>query len=154
MDKQETSQKDDLVKSFDQKKKKNSSKFIVLLVVLVVLGSFGGYVLSKAKSGPLPSGSQNGSSTDSQAVTKGAVFGSNDTSTFKDTADGTLKTGGIEGEGQYHLERPGGESQFVYLTSSSVDLSKFVDKKIKIWGQTQAAQHAGWLMDVGRVEVE
>ena len=26
-------------------------------------------------------------------------------------------------------------------------------KKIKVWGQTQTAQYAGWLMDVGRVEV-
>jgi len=32
-------------------------------------------------------------------------------------------------------------------------LSKFVGKNIKVWGQTQSAQYAGWLMDVGRVEV-
>ena len=77
----------------------------------------------------------------------------NYTKTFKDTTTGTLKNGGINGEGQYHLVRPGGDSQNVYLTSSSVDLSKFIDRKIKVWGQTQTAQYAGWLMDVGRVEV-
>ena len=49
--------------------------------------------------------------------------------------------------------RPGGESQNVYLTSSVVDLDLFVDHKIRIWGETFSAQKAGWLMDVGRVEV-
>ena len=68
-------------------------------------------------------------------------------------AEGTLKKGGIQDEGQFHLVRPGGDSQNVYLTSSIVDLSKFVDKKIKVWGQTQKARVAGWLMDVGKVEV-
>ena len=65
-----------------------------------------------------------------------------------------MKNGGTEGEGQYHLVRPGGDSQNVYLTSSSVDLSQFMNQKIKVWGQTQTAQHAGWLMDVGKVQVE
>ena len=51
------------------------------------------------------------------------------------------------------MVRPGGDSQNVYMTSGTVDLSKFINKNIKVWGQTQAAQHAGWLMDVGRIEV-
>ena len=80
-------------------------------------------------------------------------MGSNDTKTFKDIAEGDLKTGGIDGEGQFHLQRPGGESQNVYLTSSIVDLSAYVGKKVKIWGETHKAQHAGWLMDVGRLKV-
>jgi hypothetical protein len=65
-----------------------------------------------------------------------------------------VKEGGIEDEGQYHLVRPGGDSQNVYMTSSSVDLAQFIGKKVKVWGQTQAAKKAGWLMDVGRVQVE
>ena len=64
-----------------------------------------------------------------------------------------MKEGGIDGEGQYHLVRPGGDSQNVYLTSSLVDMSKFLNQKIKVWGETQKAEKAGWLMDVGRVEV-
>jgi hypothetical protein len=85
---------------------------------------------------------------------KGKVYGSNaDMAVFKDTADGTLKNGGIEGEGQFHLVRPGGDSQNVYLTSSTIDLSQFINQKIKVWGETQKAQKAGWLMDVGKVEV-
>ena len=87
------------------------------------------------------------------SVAKGTTEGSTDTSTFKDTAEGTLKTGGIDGEGAFHLVRPGGDSQNVYLTSSIVDLSKYVNQKLKVWGQTQKAQHAGWLMDVGKIQV-
>jgi len=72
---------------------------------------------------------------------------------FKDKAEGVLKEGGIDGEGNFHLERPGGPSQNVYLTSSTVDLSLYLGKKVRVFGQTFAGQKAGWLMDVGYVEV-
>jgi hypothetical protein len=39
------------------------------------------------------------------------------------------------------------------MTSSVIDLDPFIDHKVKIWGDTFAAQKANWLMDVGRVEV-
>lgn len=129
-----------------------TKKLFIFLIIAAILGGITGYVLGSNKEknidNPLTSGT-----VDSSKITKGTIVGSNDTKTFKDIATGTLKNGGIDGEGQFHLVRPGGDSQNVYLTSSSVDLSKFVDKKIKVWGQTQAAQYAGWLMDVGRVEV-
>lgn len=70
-----------------------------------------------------------------------------------DTATGTLKEGGINGEGTYHLEREGGASKYVYLTSSMVDLSLFVGKKVDIWGETIASKKAGWLMDVAKIKV-
>jgi hypothetical protein len=35
-----------------------------------------------------------------------------------------------------------------------VDLDKYVGKKVKVFGQTLAAQKAAWLMDVGRVELQ
>ncbi|MFZ1549532.1 MAG: hypothetical protein WAT44_03660, partial [Microgenomates group bacterium] len=76
------------------------------------------------------------------------------TKRFPDAAMGILKEGGIDGEGSYHLERPGGKSQNVYLTSSIVDLAKFVGKKIKVQGETFSGQTAGWLMDVGYVELQ
>lgn len=128
-----------------------TQKLFIILIVAIALGGVSGYLLSANKTG---SGNTLTSGTiDSSKITKGTVVGSSDTKLFKDTAEGTLKEGGIEGEGQFHLIRPGGVSQNVYLTSSSVDLSKFIGKKIKIWGETQKAQYAGWLMDVGRVEV-
>jgi hypothetical protein len=129
-----------------------TKSLFVFLIVAVVLGAVTGYMLG-AKGKASTSSSLTTGTVSSSEVTKGTVVGSNDTKTFKDTASGTLKNGGIDGEGQYHIVRPGGDSQNVYLTSSSVDLSKFIDKKIKVWGQTQTAQYAGWLMDVGRVEV-
>lgn len=125
-------------------------KVLLLLLVVAVLGVGTGYGLSlfTQKTGErIPLLPQENSAA------KGKIFGSDDTNTFKDTAEGTLKEGGVEGEGQYHLVRSGGESQNVYLTSSLVDLSQFVGKKIKVWGETQEAQNAGWLMDVGRVEI-
>lgn len=129
-----------------------TQKLFIFLLAAVVLGGMSGYILSNKKAttggNTLTSGA-----IDSSKVSKGTVVGSNDTKTFKDTAIGTLKNGGINGEGQFHLVRPGGDSQNVYLTSSSLDLSSFVGKKIKVWGETQKAQYAGWLMDVGRVEV-
>jgi len=72
---------------------------------------------------------------------------------FKDQAEGILKRGGIDGEGSHHLERPGGTSQNVYLTSSTADLSGFENKRVRVHGETFAAEKAGWLMDVGLVEV-
>jgi hypothetical protein len=129
-----------------------SPKVALIFVVILLFGLGSGYVLSRVTGGA-------GTATSSEvvsgsgSVSKGTTVGSNDTKTFKDIAEGTLKEGGIEGEGAFHLERPGGDSQNVYLTSSSVDLSKFIGKKLKVWGQTQKAQHAGWLMDVGRIEV-
>lgn len=145
------STQDPLVKQFDSNSKKTSqSKMIVILLVMVVLGAGSGLLIAKGSSLSTSSSSEVTSKSD---VTKGKTFGVDDTSTFKDTAEGTLKEGGIEGEGQFHLERPGGETQSVYLTSSVVDLGLVKGRKIKVWGQTQKAQHAPWLMDVGKVEV-
>src|SRR3990167_5977630 len=142
---------EELVKQFDSKKDKSPWVKILLVVFAVgVLGVGSGFLIAKGtaqKAGKLEQ------VTSTSDITKGTIFGSNDTKTFKDTAQGVLKEGGIDGEGQYHLERPGGISQNVYLTSSAVDLSLVKGKKIKVWGETFQAEKAGWLMDVGRVEV-
>ena len=86
-------------------------------------------------------------------VKNGDIFGSPDAETFKDSAQGYLEAGGLESEGSHKLLRPGGDSQTVYLTSSVTDLDKFLGMEVKIWGETFKAQQAGWLMDVGRVEI-
>ena len=142
-----------LIREFNKENLKSAftSKVIALFLGIVFLGVLSGYFLA-SKGGSLPVGKVS-NLPNGAPVSKGMVIGSNDTKTFKDTAEGMLKEGGIDGEGAFHLERSGGESQNVYLTSSSVDLSKFINRKIKVWGQTQKAQTAGWLMDVGRVEV-
>lgn len=132
---------------------KNSSfltpKLLGILLVVVLLGIGSGYLLAHKNGSSVTPGKR----LLGGGVEKGKIYGDGDAATFKDTAEGVLKEGGIEGEGQYHLVRPGGDSQNVYMTSSLVDLSLFIDKKVKVWGATQTAQHAGWLMDVGKVQV-
>jgi hypothetical protein len=143
---------DELMHGF---KSKNSSfltpKLIGILLVVALLGLGSGYFLSTTQSSS--SDVTPGKRLLGSGVEKGKTYGEGDVKEFKDTAEGELKEGGIEGEGQYHLVRPGGDSQNVYVTSSQVDLSLFIDRKVKVWGATQTAQVAGWLMDVGRVQV-
>ncbi len=127
-------------------------KIMVVLLVSALLGLGTGFFLAR-NSATTGNTGMLGKIANNASIAKGETFGSTDTETYKDNATGELKEGGIEDEGQYHLVRSGGESQNVYLTSSLVDLSKFVGRKIKVWGQTQKAQKAGWLMDVGKVEV-
>ena len=123
----------------------------IFLLAIAVLGIGTGYVLARTTGGKVAT---TDAPTTKSAVESGKVYGSDDAKTFSDMAEGTLQEGGIDGEGQYHLDRTGGESQTVYLTSSSLDLSLFVGKKVKVWGATQTAQKAAWLMEVGRVQVE
>ncbi len=117
-------------------------KFIFILMIIAVVGGALGFVLSSLKNST--------STSKNKKVEKSA--GIIDKKTFKDKAEGILKEGGIEGEGNFHLERPGGLSQNVYLTSSTVDLMPYIGRKVRVWGQTFTGQKAGWLMDVGLVE--
>lgn len=150
MDKEKHSQS--LMHDLTEKSSFFTRKVVIILIVTSFLGIGTGYFLSRNASVSSNSGML-GKIVNNSSIRKGEVFGSNDIETYKDIAEGELQAGGIEGEGQYHLIRPGGDSQNAYLTSSLVDLSKFVGRKIKVWGQTQKAQKVGWLMDVGRVEV-
>jgi len=126
-----------------------SMKVILILIVAALFGVGTGYVFAGGANKPISGDSVKNASQ----VQKGQKYGAGNTSVYKDSAEGVLKKGGVDGEGEFHLERPGGESQNVYVTSSSVDLSVFLNRKIKVRGQTFAAQKAGWLMDVGQVEV-
>jgi hypothetical protein len=151
INKEANSSKSSIMHSFKETSSVVSSKkVLIIFIVILLLGAGTGYGLSRYSS---TTGADVPLLPGQDSTTSGKIFGSDDTETFSDTAEGTVREGGIDGEGQFHLERPGGESQNVYMTSSTVDLSKFKGKKIKVWGQTQAAQKAGWLMDVGRVEV-
>jgi len=151
---QKQNQAQPLIRNFnsDSLKSAFTPKVVAILIGVVVVGVLSGYLVSQCNSLSIK-GIKTGTVSNGSSVAAGTIIGSNDTTTFKDTAQGTLKEGGIDGEGAYHLVRPGGDSQNVYLTSSSVDLSQFVGKSIKVWGQTQKAQYAGWLMDVGRIQI-
>jgi hypothetical protein len=143
-----------LIRNFnsDSIKSAFTPKVVAILIGVVIVGVISGFLVSQT--GTLSTKNiKTGTVANGSSAAAGTIIGSNDTTDFKDTAQGTLKEGGIDGEGAFHLVRPGGDSQNVYLTSSSVDLSQFVGKNIKVWGATQKAQHAGWLMDVGRIQV-
>ncbi|MBI2051833.1 hypothetical protein HYT33_03680 [Candidatus Roizmanbacteria bacterium] len=120
---------------------------LLIFLLAIALGAGGAYILSTfGQSLPILKSQSN-------KVRIGKVAGIFDKKRFPDKAEGILKEGGIEGEGNFHLERPGGESQNVYLTSSIVDLLQFVGKKVRVWGETFKGEKAGWLMDVGYIEV-
>ncbi len=139
-----------IIHNFDSKSKEGMAMplFFCLVVVVIVVGVSVGFVLMNVSK--KSSGTMTGANGQKVAKTAGIV----DKSTFKDSAEGVLKEGGVDGEGSYHLDRPGGASQNVYLTSSTVDLLQYVGKKVKVYGQTFQAQKAGWLMDVGLIEVQ
>ena len=146
---------------------KGNNKQIIIIAVLsalaVFLGIGGGYLL-RGEQKVITADNGGGVADDGTTITatvandvgaikKGDVFGSTDASSFKDNAQGYLQAGGINGEGSHALLRAGGASQTVYLTSSVTDLDKFVGMEVRVWGETFKGQSAGWLMDVGRVEV-
>lgn len=133
------------------KDKAPASMAIIMVVLALALGTATGFFASKVFAGK----------TSSTTTAEETVAGGNATSAgikdpkqFKDPAEGVLKEGGIEGEGNYHIERPGGASQNIYITSSTVDLSQFVGKKVYVLGKTFESEKAGWLMDVGYIEVK
>jgi hypothetical protein len=136
---------------------KNKTPLLLVLSLVAILAGvgtgYGGFKLqTKATSGG-PTGGGEIQQVAEGSVKAGDIFGVNDESTFKDNAQGYLEIGGLDGEGSHKLLRPGGESQTVYLTSSITDLDKFDGMEVKVWGETFKGQKAGWLMDVGRVEI-
>lgn len=132
-----------------EKEKRKYTPIMIAAFAIVLLGVGTGYVFSR----------QGGSSTPTEVAQEGTelksgqVFGSSDEKAFRDSAEGTLAKGGVDGEGSHKLIRPGGDSQTVYLTSSALNLDEFVGRKVKVWGETFTAQKAGWFMDAGRVEI-
>ncbi len=142
-----TGAREAVMKKFSLKDKK-MPVYIGIAFLVVLLGVGSGWLLSGRKLG---SGSPSKSAPGAKSSNTEAGIG--DEKTFKDTATGVLTVGGINGEGTYHLVRPGGDSQNVYLTSTVIDMSSFAGKKVQVWGQTISGQQAGWLMDVGKLKV-
>ncbi len=131
----------------------STQKLIGIFVGLILLGTITGFGISKIQSAMRSKSLTSNTASDAKKNPPKETAGIQDKETFKDSATGILKEGGFEGEGSHRLERPGGKSQNVYITSSTVDLSEYEGQKVTVWGQTFAAEKAGWLMDVGLVEV-
>lgn len=133
--------------------KSSKAGFIIAAVIAIAAGVGTGYGSFKlfAHSTGVPTEPIEQVATGS--VKAGDVFGSTNTDVFNTDATGYLEAGGLDGEGTHKLLRPGGPSQTVYLTSSVTDLTKLEGMEVEVWGETFKGQKAGWLMDVGRVEV-
>lgn len=139
----------------DSNRKSMSVATVLLSFVIVLAGIASGYGIRMqvgAKQAPATTTLPTTSHTGETEIQVGTTYGSDDKEAFADETEGILLEGGIGGEGSHHLQRPGGDSQTVYLTSSVLDLDPFVGHRVHIWGETYTAQKAGWLMDVGRVE--
>ncbi len=116
------------------------------LIAALVLGVASGYILSTKGGG--------GSVSPISLPGVAPKTAQQDTTTFKDFAEGVVtpkdKNASDYSEGTEILKRDGADP--VALTSSVVDLTKYEGKKVKVYGETQKALNAGWLMDVGKVE--
>ena len=126
----------------------NLNKILLIVLAVSVLSGVGtGYFLSSKSQVEL----QN-----IPVIGKEVKNASQDTKTFRDFAEGVIKPISVSknsneySEGTHILEREGAYP--VTLTSSVVDLSLYEGKKVKVFGETQKALKAGWLMDVGKVE--
>lgn len=139
-----------LESEFPKGKKSLPVKMIGLFLLVIITGSLSGLGLYKLQNKPRVEKLK--TQVTGQAL-PGEGYGVSDTQAFTDSAEGEVTGGGIDGEGSHHLIREGGESQYVYLTSSIIDLDQFIGREVKVWGQTFEAQKAGWLMDVGRLEI-
>lgn len=124
--------------------------YTIVLVLALFAGAGTGYfvVWAKAQKTTPPMGVTSSSISPNQAQ--------QDTKTFKDFAEGVIQKkppskNGDYSEGTYLLIRPSAVP--VALTSSVVDLSSYEGKKVKVYGESNKAVQAGWLMDVGRVDV-
>jgi hypothetical protein len=133
-----------------EKRKIFASAGVVLLIILA--GVVSGYFLANRVGSTGPTVSKK---IDSQVeIVQGPKeAGIKDVRVFRDTAQGRIEVNDSElvMEGSHKLIRPGGKSQTAYLTSSVVDLNDYLGECVQIWGETHAAQEAGWLLDVGRV---
>lgn len=120
-----------------------------ILVLALILGTVSGYILAKKPNSLI-------TNSGTPIIKVPPKNPQQDTTTFRDFAEGVIKpntqTPNVNGytEGTHFLEREGGYP--VTLTSSVVDLSQYEGKKVKVYGETQKALKAGWLMDVGRVD--
>ena len=136
-----------LVRKFSGTTGKKENMFLIIGAIMIVLAGVGtGWLLSGRAKGTSESAAPGAKQNQNEA-------GLADEKTFKDTAEGELEEGGIAGEGTHHLKRDSNTSQYVYLTSTVIDLQSFVGKKVQVWGQTITGKKAGWLMDVGKIKV-
>ncbi len=137
-----------------QRGKKNFKKVALFLVVFLFFYSLGLVFYwwrgSSSSLPGMPGGTQAPLKT--AQVQKGKIIGV-DSPIFKDTAEGLLEKNTDETKPGTHILIRGDKSQTAYLTSSVIDLDKYVGHKVKVWGETQAVESVGWFMDIGKLQI-
>lgn len=138
---------------------KNVAIIFALVIVVGILSGFGASYLGGAgQSDSAQKTTKNASGTETLSGGDDVIesAGIADKDAFADSAEGTLEEKTEDDfleEGSFKLIRPGGDSQTVHLTSSTVDMSEFTGKEVRVYGETFASEKVGWLMDVGFIEV-
>ena len=131
-------------------KSKGNALIIFGSVFVVLLGLGTGWFLSGSKA-VTSSGDGMVNEEQKKVETGDGVVELGEAGEEADEAEGQLEEGGVEGEGTYRLERDGGSARTVCLTSTAIDLSGFVGKKVKVWGETISPISCPWLMDVVKI---
>lgn len=133
----------------------------IIYFVIVILAIISGFFISRILPTKYSVSDNNlGLDTNKEAskiiegedVKVGTVYG-NLSKNFSDSAMGTIKSGGVNGEGTHTLIREGGVTQNAALTSSVVDLDLFIDKKVEVKGETNDSNKAAWFMDIGNIKI-
>ncbi len=151
MDKDKTITASDL-RPIEKTSKLNIQNVIPVLIIIVVVGL--GIVTGLVASSRNKSAAQSALSQDQNLPNE---VKESFNQTFKDEAEGTIeKNDQLDkyAQGTHKLVRPGGEDQTAFLTSSVLDLDQYLGKKVKVFGETFGSSQVGWLMDVGKVEVQ
>lgn len=136
----------------------NNKNAKIIIAIIVIFGITAGFWISRfwptKTAVSLSDLETNGTTTvtDTTSLKVGVLYGETDKS-FTDSATGTIADGGLNGVGTHVLKRDGGDSQTAALTSSTVDLSLFVGKKVQITGQTNSSNKVAWLLDVGNIKI-
>lgn len=145
-----------MVKEFKVKKENRISlqmPAIIIAVAILVAGVFTGFILAGLRGNSSGGGGLSGGVL--TGLTKSVGKCDSKKVCGEQSPEGVLREGGTEGgEGTHHLERPGGPSQSVYLTSSTIPLDDYIGKQVKVSGETFDAETAGWLMDVYKLEMQ
>jgi len=130
---------------------------IIIFIAVIAAGMLtGSFLKSKVSSGTGSATSASGVKTEipQSGVKVGDTYGSADEKIFRDKVLGVVDKGGVNGEGTHKLVRPGGSTQTVCISSTTIDLDQLVGHQVTLWGETFKGQKCGWLMDVGRAKIE
>lgn len=134
----------------------------IAYIIVIVLAIISGFWISRifptqtSITDSIVGGSLNSSEavklSEGEEVKVGVTYG-NISKNFSDNAMGIVKAGGINNEGTHTLIREGGITQNAALTSSTIDLDLFIDKKVEVRGETNDSNKVGWFMDVGSIKI-